>query len=1154
MSNALWCEKVLEWRVPVIKHLQAVFIGAGKGVEDGYLYEYRNADTSEDSLLNGEGVRLMSLRARCLVSLVLISWCSLALADLSERDGAVVEREISDNPETLSLNGADWAIRADEEGVGTRQRWFEADLSTPGWVPAEVPGNIQADLESAHLLEPLWYGMGDPRLVDVACKDWWYRKDFLVPDRLVGKRFRIVFDGVDFSCDVWLNGTLLGHHAGMFRRFDFDVTDVVKPGGVNLLAVRIERMPEELRGILLATDGKMGRGLVPTSGGGITSVTFLDGNNRTRQILKGLKSPTNWGWDWGVNIYTLGIWKGVRLEASGPAHIEWLQVQTSLADEYRQAMVRVHAEVHSVEALDVAATFRIVGRDINLTHSADAALQPGMNSIEAEFVLDRPRLWWANGHGDQPLYTAELRLTRGGVLSDTRAARFGIREVRWEQVEGAPPDFINPYRLVLNGRPIRTMGSNIIPPDLLFGRINRRGPRLLRLAQKAGMNTIRVWGGGVMFTEEMLNLADELGIMLSMEFPMTGSTMEEDEIFLANLGETVRNIVKQMRNHPSIMEWSGGNEIPWKQGDDYPALHVLERITSEEDDRIFRATCAIQGGRHSPWDYLPRRHYAHYDNEALKDNYRQDPMMRYGEFGCQSPANLEVWHREIPPASQWPIDAVEDPVLIRKNVLQALISKHHWLLKFQIDGLFGQLPNLEALVEAGQFMGAEGLRYAIDALRRRGQRLGGLTTWDFNEPWPNGAGSYLVDYDGRPLMNYDFVKQALASVSLTLKYSSLQYDPSEGVLAELWLVSDAPEPMADLQWRWIARSRNGAVLGDDSGTASISPLEAKSLGPIRVRDTSSDGPGLILIELSLNDPQGARLTERVHLFAPDNVDGAFGGMVQRWAFGPQNQTLTTTSLEVRSARVWREGDIELLELELANTGGMTALFCEVHPVLAYRTDTFIENNHCSIPPGEVRSVRIAAPAVSENDLSLAQTGWRVACWNGVSDLLLPPADEVLLSIGRRDTMCREFLGYDDLSVLEGHREIELKGTRPDSAALPLLLVHRASTLPGPNHVRFVFKASGPEIRGKTRLRIHTADQDEANSPEIEIRANGTVLRQEVARGLGVQKTDPGHLAFPVTAEFDISAGTWTPGRNILDVRLTRGAFISWDALDLVCIP
>ena len=72
-----------------------------------------------------------------------------------------------------------------------------------------------------------------------------------------------------------------------------------------------------------------------------------------------------------------------------------------------------------------------------------------------------------------------------------------------------------------------------------------------------------------------------------------------------------------------------------------------------------------------------------------------------------------------------------------------------------------------------------GAALRIDALRRKGKRIGGMTNWDFNEPWPNGAGSYLVDYDGRTLMNYDFFKQALAPISLSLRYDSVFYSLRE---------------------------------------------------------------------------------------------------------------------------------------------------------------------------------------------------------------------------------------------------------------------------------------------------------------------------------------------------------------------------------------
>ena len=561
-------------------------------------------------------------------------------------------------PNTLSLSGSDWYIREDAAGTGAAEGLHAADVPAPGWIPATVPGNIQADLEAAHELKPLWYGAGDPRLADVAQKDWWYRLDFEAPAAWAGKRLKLVFDGVDYACDVWLNGEYLGAKAGMFRRFGFDVAGIIKPGETNRLAVRIERIPPELVHILAASDGAM-------SGGGPDYPAewgadfFVNGINETRQLLKDLKSPTNYGWDWGVNVYTLGIWQDLRLEASGDARIEWLQVKTELSGDQRGAAVTANLEIDSMRDLDVVAAIRINGRGEAQETEHLAALRQGENSVELEIDLDEPALWWPKGQGDQPLYSLEARLldAESGELLDQRSTRFAVREIRWVQVEGASADFINPYQLVINGRPVRMIGSNILPPDLLFGRLNERGPRLIQLAAAAGMNTLRVWGGGVFPSEAMLDLADEMGIMLSQEFPMSSCRPETDAVFLSNLERTIRGLVKRYRNHACIIEWTGGNEMWWYQGDDHAALHLLERIVAEEDDRLFRATCPIQGARHSPWHYDPATQYAHYDDEELLDTgWRrgENKLMRYGEFGCHSIAHLEVWQREIPPADQWP--------------------------------------------------------------------------------------------------------------------------------------------------------------------------------------------------------------------------------------------------------------------------------------------------------------------------------------------------------------------------------------------------------------------------------------------------------------------------------------------------------------------
>ena len=1250
----------------------------------------------------------------------------------------------------IPLSGADWRIHEDADGQGIQRKMFEADPSGAGWIPATVPGNIQSDLEAGHRLNPLWYGAGDPRLADVAKKDWWYRCDFVIPSSMKGRRLKLVFDGVDHECEVWLNGHRLGNHAGMFKRFGFDVAAFAKLGEANQLAVRISRIPEPV--IAWVTDSEA-----------LGGIKVNENNNYIRGMLKDLKSPTNCAWDWGVAIYTLGIWKDVRLEASGAARIEWTRVQSNLRPDHSQATVKVKLEVDALAAVNTTARLAILGYGATAASVVEASLNAGTNMIEAELPLERPALWWPNGQGEQPLYQLKVVLedSATGRVLDTREVRFGVREIRWDQTPGTPPDFINPLKLVVNGRPVRQMGSNLIPPDCLFGRMEQRGMRLLDLAHAAGINCLRLWGGGVTLSEAMYDRADELGIMLIQEFFLANCTPETDTVFLANLEATAINIVKQVRNHPSIVEWGGGNEMKWKNGTVHPALQLLEKIVREEDGGIFRASEPAQGaGIHGRFGYVNnidpdpylswlggggRNFYERYNNA--------DNIMRVGEFGTTSPANLEVWHREIPPASQWPLTNFEDPVLIRKNVFHGAWVKENWLHKELTERIFGKADGLDDLVRAGQFLGAEGLRYAMDELRRKGAALGGgFMSWNYNEPWPNGAGSYMVDYDGRPLMNYDFVCQALAPVSLTLKYDSLLYDPVKGLSVGLFLVSDAPARVENLKWSWIARDRRGEIFGSGEGIAAIDPVEVKALASLSLRPPAKTTFGPIFVELRLADANGKTLAERLHIFGADRVEDPLAGLMKNtgedrndelstltewermhaykpdspenlafvgngakpavasssapamihqaaglndglwgndhgWIGGSAGSSFqidlgkpstvglfkmsrdrtgifmdrqigslviegsldgqhwqmlcnrseiksipnfrTTDPLRIdivpvkvqhirvtvnakkakkakkatddipfldefevyapdpdapkelpaisryamkkRMPELWRpvrrttltveelpprsQSGMDVLELRVKNTGPMTALFCEPHPLIDYRTDLFIENNHCFIPPGESRviTVRVKTSSVAlageglgaraGRGLSLGETGWRLSCWNA-EDVVIEPDKRVLLALGRRDQMCREFSGFSEKDKIKEVKQPALTGSRPDPAQLPYLL-------DGGKAARFEFPVSTAQAKYGAQLRIHTADQSKEVRAQIQVTVNGKLFEQSLSEGIGLQKTDPSHLAFPSTLTFEIPSSLLQSGKNIIEIRTKNDGWFSWDAMDLI---
>ena len=1226
----------------------------------------------------------------------LVGWCAV----IASTPNAAQAQSI------LQLSGTDWRIHDDADGKGVDRGLATTEASGPGWIPAIVPGNIQADLEAARLLRPISYGLGDPDFRTVTHKDWWYRKDVEIPATFAGKRLTLVFDGVDQRCTVWVNGQEIGGNVGMFKRFWFDVTSVAKPGAANRIAIRVERR---------------------TASGGAQRNPWW--------------SATNVGWDWGTPVNTLGLWKDVQLVATGPARIDWVRVQTQLEEDHTRAKVTVSLDIDSAEAQRGKARFVIEGQGQKAEVVVDAALTKGRNMVAGELSLEKPALWWPNGQGGQPLYTVRSEIVGAdGKTMDSRDTRFGVRDVRWVHTKDVPEQSLMRFQLVINGRKIRTMGSNLIPADLYFGRMVPKAKFLFQQAKAAGMNTLRVWGGGVILHEDLYDLADELGLVIMQGFPLANHVPPTDDAYLAMVDETARNIVRQVRNHPSVLEWDGGNEMPkeWKART-HPAFLLLQKIVAEEDGRMFRASCPDQepnvlppsGSFHGPWG-MDRRWYPAL-NEANADAVMQGKpavarqSMRQGEFGSHSPAELEVWQREFPVADQWPI-SIDNKVLHRKRTVRA-IGPYSWINKNTIEDTFGPTDSLPELIEAGGFFGGDGLRYMLDCLRRGGGRIGGMTNWVLNEPWPNGAGSCLVDHDGRPKMMYDFYKQALAPVSLSLKYDLPFYSVEEGFKTELFLMSDAPERVEGLHWRLVARDRRGAVFAEKDGTAGISPLEVTSLGTMQLQLPEKTAFGPMFVELRLEDAAGKPLNERFYIFgcndlytplarvlksgAPDpdddrgqltarfersstrqnlvlsmptkalhaqqmgapwgfekaNIANGYYGADQGWndawfevevrqpnprqptkvgvfrfgrdrtgvvqdrcidymqietsldgdqwqkvfeqsgltklpGFSPAKtveiriapveakflrvrvvppgedekapypgldefevyaadeatagsqlpsvkvldrpelwRPMRKTTLEVSAAPVRVEGEQEVLELTVKNTGPMTAFPVEPHPLISYRTDLIVDNNHCFVPPGESRTITIRAAKQSSCGLSLAQTGWWISSWNA-EKLTVPPTADVLLAVGRRDRMCREFLGYFEPAKAVKAAGAEAIVTSVDPGQVAYLMEAGKS-------VRFEFPVTAEAAGKPVTVRLHTSDQSKEIAAAVAISLNGRSVENTLPTGLGMQKENPQQLAYAASLEFSLPAGSLKAGTNTLDVKLANDGWFTWDSLEIL---
>ncbi|MDL2327998.1 hypothetical protein LJC64_05065 [Ruminococcaceae bacterium OttesenSCG-928-A11] len=1027
----------------------------------------------------------------------------------------------------LCLSGGDWQLcKGGADSLAAVARGEGA------FIPAAVPGNVQTDLENARELLPLWYGMGDSNLLDVCLSGWWYRKCFTPPAGAAG-RHTLVFDGVDYACDIYLNGALVGSHEGMFLRFAVDVTGQLRPGAENVLCVYLHPMPEELVPWLVNSDG-------PMSGEG-TDYFFVEANTRIRQVLKGLKSPSVCSYDWGTNIYTLGIWKDVTLESTGAVRAEWLQVKTALAGDYTSAAVEPVLELDSTAEATVEVEYRLSGPGCEMAARQTAAVPAGSSKLAHTLTIENPALWWPVGHGEQPLYTLLVTGRDGrGAVTFEKSERFGLREIRWELTDGAPADFPNKFALVINGRRVRTMGSNIVTPDLLPARAAKNGAHYIEMAKACGMNTLRQHGGQPVLPQSTYDAADELGIMLLVDFPIANCVPENEPVFLKNFADTVSNITKQLRNHPSIIEWSGGNELNWyfDPTADHTALEVQRAAVAAEDDRTFRPTCPIYGSRHAPWVYNPELHYKEF-NRDIKDNFGEIPMMRYGEFGCQTPANLEAWMRDIPSASRWPVK-VDDPVLVRKNAVQAVFSPNAWLMLPTIEQFFGPMDGIADAVKAGQFLGAEGLRYMMDALRAMGGRLGGFTSWDYNEPWPNGAGSYVVDYDGAPVMAYHFAKQAMEPLSLQLKYDSIKFNFIGETKVGLRLVSDAAAPAEGLRWQAVMRDRHGKAYNKMEGRAGIRPLEVQWLADLDITPPEAVVMGPVFCELTLRDNAGALISERLHLFVPEGVEHPMRGLLYEVGDRPFGIPYATTGMvpgrvaqteiSLENAAWKRDDEWEQVTLTVKNTGEMTALFLHPEPLTRHSPHLFIEGDHLSVPPGESRQVTMRS---HPGPVPLSAIGFTLAGWN-TNTLTLAPDASVAFWFGTRNGTCREYAA----GAVQGDTF-----TAENRTINPAGLHHRQT-----GEVRFTFKSENAQS-GPARLRLALADSAPGGGT-LKVGLNGHTLEAAIPPGYGIQAEDPEHYAQPAELVLDFPAGALAAGENSLCVTVEDGWF-TWDALMLL---
>jgi beta-galactosidase len=335
----------------------------------------------------------------------------------------------------------------------------------------------------------------------------WYRKTFTAPAEWKGKRVSVEFDGVYRDATVYLNGHQLGTHAYGYTAFRFELTPQLKLAGKNVLAVRVNNSAQ------------------PNS-------RWYSGSGIYRHVRVIVTDPVHIA-PWGVFVTTPDV------TATGARVV----VQTKVANESGQE------EEASVET----SLFDKAGNQVGSDESKLTVASGGEADSKQAIMVSNPALWSPNS---PVLYRAVSQIRLGGKVVDAVTTPFGIRSLAWSAAQG----------LMLNGKPIKLTGGSVHHDNGPLGAaaFDRAEERKVELLKAAGHNAVRTAHNPP--SSAFLEACDRLGLLV-LDEPFDvwkahkvkfdyGSDFEEW------WNRDVTSMVLRDRNHPSIVIWGIGNEIP----------------------------------------------------------------------------------------------------------------------------------------------------------------------------------------------------------------------------------------------------------------------------------------------------------------------------------------------------------------------------------------------------------------------------------------------------------------------------------------------------------------------------------------------------------------------------------------------------------------
>lgn len=828
----------------------------------------------------------------------------------------------------------------------------KTSFSINGWQKAVVPGTVlTTQLANKEVPDP-FFGMNNEKIPDIydTGRDYytyWFVNEFNEKQPAEGQQVWLTFRGINYSCDIFLNGKKVNSqpYEGMFLRKTFNITSLLSSDGKNRLAV------------IVFPPNPVGK---PNGGQG--------GDGR---IAKNVSHQYVAGWDWiqPIRDRNTGIWDKVFIEKTGIVNILNPHVVTlvpgirKVGGKQADAILKVSTELQNASSKEIKGTVKytlegeVVSQQVSLKENSITQVS------FPDFTVKSPKLWWPSGTGAQPLYNLKVEFVPDGEkeVSDTEHVTFGIRQLdyKWNLTTRSKEIYVNGQRIFIKG-------GNWIISDAMLRFSDERYDTEVRYHRDMNLNLIRIWGGALTERPEFYNACDKYGMLVLQDFWFSGDCngrwpdpMKADDQWTRRkypdnhklVLESAADMIKMIRNHPSLAMWCGGNEIA-------PPEDILVPLRDSLIAELDGTRWFIDYSNSDDWseNTLGGNGDGPYTIQPLSVFWQQRTFPFNSEVGSVGVGDYESLERFLPKEN---MTAPRYNPNIRMKEEVDPVWTYHTYTGVGYEGFvdkYGKAKDIHDFAMKAQLINYDQYRGLIEGFTaHKWDWYTGVIIWKTQNPWTSMRGQM-----------YDYYLDPNASLFGLRTAGESLHPMCNPITGELYAVNSTTEKANDLIYSVRIFNFEGKDSLLSSNIIYLNPSSSKKIGDIKnqIDKLTKEKGGFLLLRL-INQKQ--QVVGENFYWLPDS-QGEYTGL----------QTMNRTDIKLS----YRKTATGKIEITMENPDKKNIAFFNRVSVIDKNTGkrilpAFYSDNYISLVPGAVKVIEVEFPEKKGVIPAVENYGWNV---------------------------------------------------------------------------------------------------------------------------------------------------------------------------------